>query len=313
MGAWGTGLFSNDTAADLRDDFKLYAGLPWPPEKLTEVLAEQYGVPPEGPYDDADQTGFWLALADLYHAYRIDVPEVFEKARAVIADGSDLALLRELDMSNADLKRRAQLLDGLPAKWSTPPEKPKKIKPLKPEAEILAAGDLVAYPTMSGDARRKPYLSQEIETYRFEQDATNVFIVLAVERVFHDMFVKYFIAPLVMFGRDEAPALSECIQCYFMCEIHVSMRTFEPVGDWASISKRDLNFMGGRKIANVPLNVERVETFFPALPRYRGQWRHGSLDLLRTSHTVWDDVVRCGMWGELEDNLSSFIAEVPEA
>ena len=216
MGAWGTGLFSNDTAADLRDDFKLYAGLPWPPAKLTEVLAEQYGVPTEGPYDDADQTGFWLALADLYHAY-LDrcAGGVREGARGDRGWLGPRLAARAGHVERGSEAPRAHLLDGLAAKWSTPPEKPKKIKPLKPEAEILAAGDLVAYPTMSGDARRKPYLSHEIESYSFEQDATNVFVVLAVERVFHDMFVKYFIAPLLMFGRDEDPALSECIRVLF--------------------------------------------------------------------------------------------------
>lgn len=42
MGAWGSAIFSDDTAADLRDDWKDLLGEGLSPEEATKKLVEEY-------------------------------------------------------------------------------------------------------------------------------------------------------------------------------------------------------------------------------------------------------------------------------
>ncbi len=60
MGAWGIGLFSDDLACDVRDEFTALIGEGLSAGEATAALVENYrtaiGDPDEGPV-------FWLALA----------------------------------------------------------------------------------------------------------------------------------------------------------------------------------------------------------------------------------------------------------
>ena len=116
---------------------------------------------------------------------------------------------------------------------------------------------------MNGSARTEPLYSRDKETYRFEPDATNVFVVLATQNVFHDMFARYFIAPLLCFYSQGEPELEVVKICFFITETHVGLRTFHPVGGWGDIRKKDLKFIEGRKIGNVRVDQDRVCRAFP--------------------------------------------------
>lgn len=313
MGTWGPGLYQNDTAADIRSDFKLWVGMPWTPARLVEELAKEYQIPLDGTCDADDHTAFWLVLADQFHAYGLDHGDVFRTARRVIEDGTDIRILRELEMSEADLRRRAKSLDALTAKWRDPPAKIRKIKPLKQEPLVLAEGDVVAYPAMNFCARQDPVLAHNPDTYRFEPDAMNVFVVLATEHVFHGMFARYFIAPLLLFGGDDPPALKDTMICFFICETHIAFRAFNPVGGWAEIRKKDLAFIDAQKIGSVDLNHERIAEHFPDLEERRGQMSYAGLGFLQIEWSPWSDMVRGSAWnrfGEIDD-FASFLAGRP--
>ena len=60
MGTWGIALFSDDLAADVRDDFKELLGDGYSPAEATDILIRQY----KDVLDDEDESPvFWLALA----------------------------------------------------------------------------------------------------------------------------------------------------------------------------------------------------------------------------------------------------------
>jgi hypothetical protein len=96
MGVWGTGIFANDTAADLKDQFEDVVRLPITTDELIRIVTGE---------EDGDD--FHLALADLFHTYGIDAPAVREKAIELISSGDDLKNKRELGMTEPDLRRRA--------------------------------------------------------------------------------------------------------------------------------------------------------------------------------------------------------------
>lgn len=312
MGAWGTGLYQNDFAADLKADFKMWVGMPWDRDRLLAELQAHFQIEADAPIEDADQSAFWLAVTDLFHQYGLDYADTHQKALAVIDDGTDLRLLEELEMSPADLRRRAKMLQELKAKWASPAEKPRKIKPLKKEPLLLAEGDLIAYPTMNGSARHEPLGTEAAARYAFEPDATNVFVVLATQHVFHDMFARYFIAPLLCFqDPGQEPNLEIVKICFFICESHPAFRSFNPVGGWAEIRKKDLSFIEGRKIGNVRLNQTMLAEHFEALEAGRGQLTYARLGCLNMDFNIWSDVIRASAWcrlGEIDD-LGSFLLE----
>lgn len=62
MGAWGTAIFSDDIACDIRDDYKELIGDGFSSEEATETLVKEYSDIIE---DDDEGTVFWLALASV--------------------------------------------------------------------------------------------------------------------------------------------------------------------------------------------------------------------------------------------------------
>src|SRR5438067_11386336 len=63
MGAWGTGLYSGDFAMDLRSTIRAVARLPFPADRLIDVLCDtQPGAARAA--DDPHHTVVWLVAAD---------------------------------------------------------------------------------------------------------------------------------------------------------------------------------------------------------------------------------------------------------
>ena len=60
MGTWGTALFSDDLAADIRDELRDLIGEGHSAEEATERLLTEYA---DSLNDPDEQTVFWLALA----------------------------------------------------------------------------------------------------------------------------------------------------------------------------------------------------------------------------------------------------------
>lgn len=142
MGTIGTRLYDDDTAADVRDEWRdrLAAGLAGE-EATRELLA--------GWADSLDDEGvaapFWLALADTqWRAGRLEA-RVKEEALAWFE--------RDLDRWDlADRPRRRKVLDALRARLLSPPPRPRRVSnPVPPDDDTdLRAGQVLGWRLPSG-------------------------------------------------------------------------------------------------------------------------------------------------------------------
>lgn len=88
MGAWGTGLFADDTAADVRETFRTHIGDGLTAEQATAALCDEWDSMLEVP-DEASP--FWLALASTQWSLGRLLPDVRVKALEILDSGADLA------------------------------------------------------------------------------------------------------------------------------------------------------------------------------------------------------------------------------
>ena len=144
MGAWGTAIFSDDTAADVRDAFRDYVGDGLSPEKATSKLKKEYASSLKDP-DEAP--AFWLGLATTQCNLGRLLPEVLAAAIRVIDDGTDL---RRWDEDKAAQKKRQAVLDQLRLKLLSPPPAAKKVTKQYREANSWIVGQLIGYRMTNG-------------------------------------------------------------------------------------------------------------------------------------------------------------------
>lgn len=120
MGAWGTSLYANDSASDIRGDYvdKLRRGMS--NEKVTQELIENNW---DIMGDEEEEPLFWYALADTQWNYGRLLPEVKEKALSFI--GQDAELERWREAGEKELKAWMNTLEKLKEKLLSPvpPEK----------------------------------------------------------------------------------------------------------------------------------------------------------------------------------------------
>ncbi len=144
MGAWGTAVFSDDTACDVRDSYLDLVGDGLTgPEATKALLGEgsaSLGDPDVSPV-------FWLALAATqWRCGRLE-SHVLQQALNVIDSGSDLA---RWESGSRDFKKRTVVLDKLRAQLTSPQHPEKRIPKRFRDTNEWRVGDLVAYRMPSG-------------------------------------------------------------------------------------------------------------------------------------------------------------------
>ena len=158
MGAWGTGLYSGDFAADLRAAIAAVARLPLDEERLVDAICEAERSAATNPADE-DHTIFWLVLADQFEKRGIFSRRVREMALAIINDRKDAAAMQALGMKPADTRKRAGKLAELRARLLAQPEFSRPRKTItEPEPYVFQLFGVYAYPT-SGGKPINPYLT----------------------------------------------------------------------------------------------------------------------------------------------------------
>jgi hypothetical protein len=145
MGAWGTAIFSDDTAEDVRGAYRTLLAEGYSGAKATTRLLRDWQ---ETVSDEDDGPNFWLALAATqWQCGRLE-GRVKAKALRIIDRGSSLARWREGDPGS--LKRRQAALDRLREQLLSPQPAEKKFrKPTRPAGDWKAC-DVVAYRLRSG-------------------------------------------------------------------------------------------------------------------------------------------------------------------
>ena len=78
MGAWGAGLYENDTALDVKDEFEKLFNDGKSVQEITDGLTAEF----ESIMDCTDEAPlFWLALADTQWKFGVLLPDVKAKQR----------------------------------------------------------------------------------------------------------------------------------------------------------------------------------------------------------------------------------------
>ena len=138
MGSWGTGLFSNDTAADLQEDLRDLLADGVSPVSATALLASDYGITAVA---GSDANDFWLALAVSQHKVGHIDPEARACAIGVIDDPNELARWEP-----GDRRKRSVVLQRAKNSLLTEPPSPKRLRKRARVDTALEAGQHVRYP-----------------------------------------------------------------------------------------------------------------------------------------------------------------------
>ncbi len=139
MGTWGTGLYSDDTACDIRSDWN--TGLRWgrTAEDLTESFVNDYG---------SDDPVVTLVLADLQWRSGRIVPRVRAQALRIVSDGTDLK--RWTEASAKDQRARAVVLLKLRAQLEREPPPPVPMKVPRAAVTPMKVGEVYAWRLLDG-------------------------------------------------------------------------------------------------------------------------------------------------------------------
>lgn len=113
MGAWGAGLYQNDTSMDVKAEFEELINTGKPVQEITNKLTEDYRSIMG---DIEEEPRFWLALADTQWELGVLLPDVKEKALHWIKKEKDMYNCQARDAS----AMRIKTLDDLQAKLFSP-------------------------------------------------------------------------------------------------------------------------------------------------------------------------------------------------
>lgn len=143
MGVWGTAIFSDDTARDVREDYQDFLGDGLSGPEATSKLLAKWSSSLKDP-DEAPV--FWLALAATQWKCRRLEQNVLREALNVIENGSDLV---RWEAGSRDYKKREAVLHALRSQLESPQPRAKHIRKRFRDWNEWQVGDLVAYRLLS--------------------------------------------------------------------------------------------------------------------------------------------------------------------
>jgi Domain of unknown function (DUF4259) len=140
MGAWGTAIFSDDTALDVRDEWRdaILHGLSSEEAmgRLLKSFDDYLG-------DDEDtEKLFWIALAAAQYETGRLLPEVRDRALAIIEAGGDVNRWLE-DGDEVLARQRQRVLERFAEKLRGPQPKPKRLRRARSLSVPFDVGDVV--------------------------------------------------------------------------------------------------------------------------------------------------------------------------
>ena len=147
MGAWGTGIFSNDTAADVRDSYRELLGEGQDGPEATRVLLEEYSEDLDDPDASPD---LWLGLAATQWKVGRLEEDVKTRALELINSGAEVRRWEDLGASAGEVRRRSQAVRKLRDQLVSPQRAPVRIRPTRKETTDFEEGDVFSYRLGSG-------------------------------------------------------------------------------------------------------------------------------------------------------------------
>jgi hypothetical protein len=143
MRTWGTGIFADDLASDLREDYRQLVGDGTAGPEATDKLIAQWA--PRG--DPNLEPVFWLALALIQWSRGRLEDRVKEQGLRVIADG--FAIFPWTD--GPDERKRRAVLEAAKRKLESPQPAVRKIKKVVLATCDWERGELIGYRLKTGD------------------------------------------------------------------------------------------------------------------------------------------------------------------
>jgi hypothetical protein len=140
MGTWGPAVFSDDLAADVRDEFTDLIGEGLDARAATDRLVQGYR---EALSDDDDAVVFWIALAATQWKLGRLLDDVRDAAISAIDEGRDQQRWR--DESPRLANTRGRHLARLRERLLTSPPAPRKVARHAKCTTSFVAGDIVRY------------------------------------------------------------------------------------------------------------------------------------------------------------------------
>jgi len=155
VGTWGTALFSNDDACDVKDCYMSLLEIQCTAEEAEKRTIEEcyYNETPE------EEAIFWMALASIEWDKGRLSDMVKEKALSFLEMGGDLALWEDNPKS---YKKRKEVLEKLKNKLFSPMPPAKKIRKPRQWHSPWKLGDLLAYKVIYDKVKYPQMLNQYV-------------------------------------------------------------------------------------------------------------------------------------------------------
>lgn len=147
MGAWGTAIFSDDMASDVREEYRDLLREGYEGSEVVAALIDEYA---EIIADPEEAAPFWLALAATQSKLGRLEEDVRQKALQVIDSGEDLKRWEGLGASRSDLRKRQGVLATLRTQLEGPHRSPVRVPLRRVERTTFDADDVFSYRLQSG-------------------------------------------------------------------------------------------------------------------------------------------------------------------
>jgi hypothetical protein len=171
VGAWGVGLFQDDTALDIRDSFRELIGDGVGTQEATDRLLQYFN----GTFESEEGPAAWIALA--VSQWRIGRLLDTVRDRATNVDLQiDLARWDEPKLR----RQRAKVLEAAQTQILTPQRSPSRIRPEPRAMSPFAPGDVVSYTTHAGRQVALWVVENEERTGIAGSDLNSVFQLAAI-------------------------------------------------------------------------------------------------------------------------------------
>lgn len=165
MGAWGTSLYANDTAGDIRGDYvdKLKRG-----KTNEEATKELIDANSDIMGDTEEEPLFWFALADTQWNYGRLLPEVKEKALYFLTQDEELERWQE--SGQKQLIAWKKTLETLKEKLQSPQPPVKKVSKYRLYQCKWNLGDVFAYRFTSDYSKEKGFEGKYVIFRKVSED-----------------------------------------------------------------------------------------------------------------------------------------------
>jgi hypothetical protein len=193
-----------------------------------------------------------LTVADQFAKRGIDCRRARDRALAIIADGTDLAVMEALGMDGKSLVKRRAMLEVLRVRIAAPITSAKPRGVLRaPQKLVLERGEVVIYPTCKGDTINPYAVGKDFAWVKaWKQDGWGAFVVGECGHVFE--FLAWYRPLVICEPIPTEPTLANLLE--------QRMWLLRSPG---TLSARHLENMQMKSVGHISVDAIKLDHFFP--------------------------------------------------